>query len=315
MGSVFLWPPMYASSSLVLLPTKAADPDQMAEQVKTDIRIAKSDSVLAPAARSLRPRMSVEALARHVEVDGRDAARPGDHGAARRSPGAPRTSPGQWRMRTSAYVTESSSSLSNARRALLTAREKELKETLEKIGGADSRDHSPAPRRGTAEPPGQGRCDSIGEADRGTGQARSFSVDELQGETEEVVQPSGGASIIQEPSPAKRAGLVGRYLGHTMAGVLVALLLAVGVITLLTRRDPRLHFRDDIADAVGSPVIASVHTRTARSVAEWTSLLRDYAPGTVDAWAWRRSLRHISCLPRKPASASEGGWTTPGRSP
>ena len=77
--------------------------------------------------------------------------------------------------------------------------------------------------------------------------------DQLHGETEEVVQPSGGASVIQEPSPAKRAGLVGRYIGYTMAGVLVALLLDGGRHHAPHPSRPQIHFRDDIADAVGSP--------------------------------------------------------------
>ena len=52
--------------------------------------------------------------------------------------------------------------------------------------------------------------------------------DKLRNETEVVVQPGSGASVIQEPSPAKRAGLLGRYVGATMTGVLLALLLDGG---------------------------------------------------------------------------------------
>jgi hypothetical protein len=73
-------------------------------------------------------------------------------------------------------------------------------------------------------------------------------------------------------------------------------LLAVGAISMLTRRDRRLIFRDDIADAVGSPVIASVHTGTMRTAADWMSLLSDYTPGTIDAWAMRQALRQLMVL-------------------
>ena len=91
---------------------------------------------------------------------------------------------------------------------------------------------------------------------------------------------------------------------------LLAVLVLAGVITVLTRRDPRLFFRDDIADAVGIPVIASVRTRTTRSVADWISLLRDYSPRTVHAWAWRRALQQLVLLQPPAQGASRGGRGT-----
>ena len=302
MGSVFLWPPMYASSSLVLLPPKASDPDAMAEQVKTEIRIAKSDSVLAPAARVLRPRMSAQALARHVDVTAPTPLVLQIRGLAE----GPRRAENISRAVANAevsYVARSSSSMSNARRALLTAREKELQETLEKMG--EQIRATTTRLRGEEPQSPRGKADATALAKLTAEQGQLvLQRDKLRNEAEVVIQPGSSASVIQEPSPAKRAGLLGRYVGATMTGVLLALLLMAGVITFLTRRDPRLHFRDDIADAVGSLVIASVRTRATRSVADWISLLRDYAPGTVDAWAWRRALRQLMFV-EPPAGAGK----------
>ena len=302
MGSVLLSPPMYASSSLVLLPTKAADPDQMAELVKTEIRIAMSDAVLGPAAGDLRPEMTVEALARHVQVTAVTPLVLEITGRAEQPARAEDISRAVADAEVG-YAAGSSSSVSKARRALLTAREQELTAALEKV--AEQVRATTVRLRGEEPQSPQGKADATALAKLTAEQGKlTLQRDELQDDIGVVVQPSDGASVIQEPSPAKRAGLVGRYLGATMTGVMLAVLLMAGVITLLTRRDPRLHFRDDIADAVGIPVIAAVHTRTTRSVADWISLLRDHAPTTVDAWAWRRALRQLVVL--EPPAPADG---------
>lgn len=302
MGSVVLSPPMYASSSLVLLPAKGSDPEQMAELVKTEIRIAMSDAVLGPAAGSLRPRMSVETLARHVEVTAVTPLVLEITGRAEQPARAQDISRAVADAEVG-YAAGSSSSLSNARRALLTSREKELTEAL---GGVAEQIRATTVRlRGEEPQSSQGKADATALARLTAEQGRlTLQRDKVQSDIEVVVQPSGGASVIQEPSPAERAGLVGRYVGATMAGVLLAMLLTACVVTLLARRDPRLHFRDDIADAVGIPVIASVRTPTTRSVADWITLLRDYVPSSVDAWAWRRALRQL-VLVEPPAEADK----------
>ena len=69
--------------------------------------------------------------------------------------------------------------------------------------------------------------------------------------------------------------------------------LAAIVLLLRSRRDRKLRYRDEIADALGSPVIASVRSRVPRAAAGWTSLLEDYTPGTVDAWALRQALHQL----------------------
>ncbi len=61
------------------------------------------------------------------------------------------------------------------------------------------------------------------------------------------------------------------------------------------RRDPRLRARDDMADAVGSIVLADVRSRPQRSVAEWSALFETYVSASpVDAWAFRQLLRALA---------------------
>ena len=288
MASVFLWPPMYASSALVLLPPKAADPNQMAELVKTDIKIATSDSVLGPAARSLP--MSVEELSQHVDVTAVTPLILQIQGRAEQPQRAEDISAAVADADV-AYLGGSLSSAGSARRTEATAREKELSAARKRIEEqiqattARLRDEDPQGPRGTADATALARLTAQ--------QGRIvLELQQLQRQTD-AVQPSAGASVIQPPSPAERPGLVTRLVGAMLVGALVALLLTGGAIAFLTRRDPRIHLRDDIADAVGSPVIASVRTRARSSVADWISLLHDYAPEAIDAWTWRRALRQL----------------------
>ncbi len=215
-GSVFLWPPTYVSSSLVLLPSRVADPDQMAELVKTDVRIAMSDSVLGPAGRSLDPRMSIEDLARHVEVVPETTLVLGIEGHAEDPQRAEEIS-GAVATAHVARMNGSGNSLDDMRRALMTAREKELQATLEQV---EEQIEATTARQLSVDPgTPEGRAEATALA-RLTARRGSLvlEINDLQSQSE-AAQPSGGASIIQEPSPAKRAGLVTRSVLATAVGL------------------------------------------------------------------------------------------------
>jgi hypothetical protein len=59
------------------------------------------------------------------------------------------------------------------------------------------------------------------------------------------------------------------------------------------RRDRRLRTRDEIADALGSAVIGSIHGQPQRTVAGWTALLEKYDPSITDTWSLRQVLHHV----------------------
>ena len=59
------------------------------------------------------------------------------------------------------------------------------------------------------------------------------------------------------------------------------------------RGDRRLRLRDEIADAVGLPVLASVSSYRAKDVSDWAYLLEHYSPTAVDAWSLRKTLHHL----------------------
>ena len=79
-------------------------------------------------------------------------------------------------------------------------------------------------------------------------------------------------------------GLLGGLLG-----------LVIGAIIALARGrgDTRLRSRDEIADAIGIPVLASLPVGHPSDTAGWAVLLSAYQPGVVHAWGMRKALHHL----------------------
>jgi hypothetical protein len=85
-----------------------------------------------------------------------------------------------------------------------------------------------------------------------------------------------------------------RLLFWGSLGGLTCTVLAAIVLLATASRDPRLRLRDDIADAVGSSVLAAVPGRPQVSVAGWSTLLETYEATPVEAWAFRQVLRGVA---------------------
>ena len=102
------------------------------------------------------------------------------------------------------------------------------------------------------------------------------------------------ASIIETASPARRPGLVARLALSMVLGAVAAVLVLGMVLGLLGSRDRRMRMRDEIADAIGGSVLASLRSRPQDSAAGWVSMLADYAPTSVDVLALRQMLRQLA---------------------
>jgi hypothetical protein len=74
-----------------------------------------------------------------------------------------------------------------------------------------------------------------------------------------------------------------------LLGAIVGTITAVAIDTT----DKRLRQRDEIADAIGVPVLASIPVRHPSDAAGWTKLLEGYEPDEVHAWILRKALRHL----------------------
>lgn len=95
------------------------------------------------------------------------------------------------------------------------------------------------------------------------------------------------ASVATGPTPVKQMiiyGLLGGLAG-ALIGVIVAL--AVG------RNDRRVRARDEIANSIGIPVLASVPVAHPSAARGWTKLFESYKPAAVHSWQLRTALQQL----------------------
>jgi capsular polysaccharide biosynthesis protein len=100
----------------------------------------------------------------------------------------------------------------------------------------------------------------------------------------EMFQPAVTATGSSRISATVMKGAVGLLAGLIIGAVLS---LAIG------RKDRRLRARDQIANSIGIPVLASVPVGHPSDPAGWTKLLENYKPHAVDAWQLRTVLRYL----------------------
>ena len=120
---------------------------------------------------------------------------------------------------------------------------------------------------------------------------------------------SGGsvqALVLQQASTATGRPLA---VSITIFGVIGALLgAALGAIGALavSRRDRRLRQRDEIADSIGIPVLASIPVGHPSDAAGWVKLLTEYEPAAVDAWRLRGALHYLGLADSGSADIGRG---------
>jgi capsular polysaccharide biosynthesis protein len=95
---------------------------------------------------------------------------------------------------------------------------------------------------------------------------------------------------------------------HVLDAIYGLLIGAIGGIILATARgntDRHLRERDEIADAIGIPVLASIPVEHPTDTAGWLKLLDGYEPEVVHAWSLRKALRHLGLTDFR-GSSSDG---------
>lgn len=284
-------PPMYSSTAKVLLPPAQNVTGQpVTRDVQTDVEIAGSEAVLGPAGESLEPPASVRGLSRRVEISA-----PTTHvleiRARADSPDRAEAVAQAVAEAEIAFVTDNATSMTATQQASMSRRRSDLEASLEAVNDEISKTRARLQEARATGTRGNGEAAALSSL---TAQQANLVLQlDLLEDQAASMQPSSAAAIIQDASPAKRGGLVGWFVLSSALGAVTALVLVSVVLVLFGRRNRRLTYRDEIADAVGSPVIASLRSRIPRTAAGWVALLEGYSPGTVDAWALRQALRQL----------------------
>ena len=99
-----------------------------------------------------------------------------------------------------------------------------------------------------------------------------------------VLQPATTAAGTSPLAHLLSAGVIGVIAG-TLIGIIVAL--------AVRRNERTLRERDQIANSIGVPVLASLPVDHPSDPAGWMKLLDDYEPDIVDAWHLRKALQYL----------------------
>jgi capsular polysaccharide biosynthesis protein len=307
---VALQPPRLASTTLVLLPPPTLLTS--ASAVTTQVRIMTSNTILEKAGQRVKPALSSRELVKRVLVTAPTDQLIQIQASASRAQEAQALSQGVADAYVD-YVQQAARTVSNVALADLNDRRNQLQG---QVSALQTEIDATNKRRTTdSSDSAGGRKDAQLLAQLRAEQANtSLQLDKVKGEIASAapVGTSGGStSVIQNATPAVGQSVLRPLLLWLPLGALLGALLASIVLLMLARTDRRIRLRDEIADAVGSTVLAVAHSRPQRAVAGWNSLLESYEPTAVDAWAFRQTLRALALaeqrnLGRRPEARQAG---------
>jgi capsular polysaccharide biosynthesis protein len=99
------------------------------------------------------------------------------------------------------------------------------------------------------------------------------------------------AHLLESAISASGPARISRIVICALVGGLVGILIGVIVSLAIGRSDRRLRARDEIANSIGIPVLASVPVAHPSAAAGWTKLFESYKPTAVHAWQLHTALR------------------------
>ena len=311
-GYALVMPPSLRSTTLLLLSTSGGGQGS-SRPIDTQVAIATSFGVSRAAGESLHPALSAEQVTKQVTVDAPTDQLLRIEATAGRAADAEALSyaVADYYLATVRDTTRSiGEDLMTDLRGRQSGLEKQVAGLQTEIDAAAARVRSGNPNSV------DGRRDAQLLASLRAGQADlSLQLDKVKDQmvSSQAQGPSSQitATLIQKPSPAGGPSLAWRLLVDGSAGAGAVAGAAAVALLVRARRDPRLRRRDDLADAVGSHVVAAVRSEPAASVAAWSSLLDRYEPDPVDAWALRQTLREA--VPRTGRAASRDSAASGGR--
>ena len=101
------------------------------------------------------------------------------------------------------------------------------------------------------------------------------------------------AQLLQSASDATGPKPIGQMIVFALLGGLAGAMIGVIVALAIGRNDRRVRERDEIANSIGIPVLASVPVAHPSAAAGWTKLFENYKPSAVHSWQLRTALQQL----------------------
>lgn len=112
------------------------------------------------------------------------------------------------------------------------------------------------------------------------------------------------ASLLESATTVTGRGRTEMLIVCGLIGALAGAVVGVIAAIAISRKDRRLRRRDEIANSIGLPVLASLPVAHPSSAAGWTQLLQEYRPAAVHAWRLRVALQRL----RRPGGQAGNGF-------
>ena len=113
------------------------------------------------------------------------------------------------------------------------------------------------------------------------------------------------ASMLQPALGATGTSRVKRLVVYGAIGAVAGVLIGAIVALLISRGDRRLRERDEIANCIGVPVLASFPVAHPTDPVGWTELLEGYEPAAVHGLHLRQALQQLGILDVTPDDSGE----------
>ncbi len=294
-----LRPAGYQATSLVLLPAAqsgsatASTKATPGNDITTDGRIATSSAVLLPAGQSVDRSLSLEALQKQVTtfdaatgVLGITATSSTAHDAVALADAVAN--------RLVAFVTTNGLTESSSELTSLQGQSNQLNRQISDVQA----ELGAAKQRLTADASTPQTASQLALVGTLTTELSTLTLrlDSVKSQISQVkvrqISANEGTEVIQHAVSASSHWLRSSLI-KVGAGALAGLLIGSVVILVWYRRDPRPMTRDELAEALGTPVLLSLAVSARRSTKDWIAFLQRYQVGAAEQWSVRRTLREL----------------------
>lgn len=296
-------PPGYQATALVLLPASqggsssgtSSSSAPTKNDITTDARIAVSAAVLGPAGRRADPSASLASLQHRVATS---AAATGvlditaGGSTAAQAEGLANAVAAELVRFVTTNGSGSSTEIVAGLQAQATQLDAQLGDVQQEITAANQR----LAADGAGSTSGQSEAALVGQL-TSEESTLTLQLDSVKSQIAQAklgeVSANQGTRVIQRAAAASRPSPV-RQLVAPLAGLAAGVVLGALVVLAIARRDRRLWTRDELAEAVGCPVLLSLSVPGGgRAARDWTTLLSQYEPGSSEQWNVRRALREL----------------------
>ena len=117
------------------------------------------------------------------------------------------------------------------------------------------------------------------------------------------------AQLLQPATNATGSGPLKQIAIYALLGAIFGALIGAITALAISRSDRRLRERDEIANSIGVPVLASFPVDHPSDPKGWARLLEDYKPGALHALQLRRAIQQLEIAVADVGVTSQNGWS------